>query len=242
MTGRTAGPGCNFGLRLAEGVGFEPTIRLPVYTLSRRAPSTTRPPLRSFSRHPSRRILRSGADRTPKARRAKPDQPKRLASTCRFLRTSPIDKRALAKIKPSPMATTLIAEPSARGAITSAAERACANYPPVLLPPRQRRAEAARIVLIYLYFLTVMSVARRSPVVEGNGTCPGNSAPQTHSCATFGWCWAKLCGRDSRLFAERRRHAPFEIGTVGRLFDMSLAGGEDQAQMLLDRGALFGVR
>jgi hypothetical protein len=125
---------------LAEGVGFEPTIRLPVYTLSRRAPSTTRPPLRSFSRHPSRRILRSGADRTPKARRAKPDQPKRLASTCRFLRTSPIDKRALAKIKPSPMATTLIAEPSARGAITSAAERACANYPPVLLPPRQRAA------------------------------------------------------------------------------------------------------
>ena len=31
---------------MAEGVGFEPTIRFPVYTLSRRAPSTTRPPLR----------------------------------------------------------------------------------------------------------------------------------------------------------------------------------------------------
>ncbi len=31
---------------LAEGVGFEPTIRLPVYTRSRRAPSATRPPLR----------------------------------------------------------------------------------------------------------------------------------------------------------------------------------------------------
>lgn len=31
---------------LAEGVGFEPTIRFPVYTLSRRAPSTARPPLR----------------------------------------------------------------------------------------------------------------------------------------------------------------------------------------------------
>ena len=30
---------------VAEGVGFEPTIRLPVYTLSRRAPSTARPPL-----------------------------------------------------------------------------------------------------------------------------------------------------------------------------------------------------
>src|SRR6478736_274294 len=30
---------------LAEGAGFEPAIRFPVYTLSRRAPSTTRPPL-----------------------------------------------------------------------------------------------------------------------------------------------------------------------------------------------------
>ena len=33
-------------MRLAEGAGFEPAIRFPVYTLSRRAPSTTRPPLR----------------------------------------------------------------------------------------------------------------------------------------------------------------------------------------------------
>ncbi len=31
---------------MAEGAGFEPAIRFPVYTLSRRAPSTTRPPLR----------------------------------------------------------------------------------------------------------------------------------------------------------------------------------------------------
>ena len=31
---------------MAEGVGFEPTRRLPAYTRSRRAPSTTRPPLR----------------------------------------------------------------------------------------------------------------------------------------------------------------------------------------------------
>src|SRR5829696_4249539 len=33
-------------LDVAEGEGFEPSIRLPVYTLSRRAPSATRPPLR----------------------------------------------------------------------------------------------------------------------------------------------------------------------------------------------------
>jgi hypothetical protein len=31
---------------LAEGAGFEPAIRFPVYTLSRRAPSAARPPLR----------------------------------------------------------------------------------------------------------------------------------------------------------------------------------------------------
>ncbi len=41
--------------RLAEGVGFEPTIRFPVYTLSRRAPSTTRPPLRKLPTSPSRK-------------------------------------------------------------------------------------------------------------------------------------------------------------------------------------------
>src|SRR6185312_14742047 len=32
---------------LAEGVGFEPTLRFPVNTLSKRAPSATRPPLRN---------------------------------------------------------------------------------------------------------------------------------------------------------------------------------------------------
>ena len=35
---------------MAEREGFEPSIRLPVYTRSRRAPSTTRPPLRSRRR------------------------------------------------------------------------------------------------------------------------------------------------------------------------------------------------
>src|ERR1044071_2590750 len=31
--------------KMAEGVGFEPTLRFPVNTLSKRAPSATRPPL-----------------------------------------------------------------------------------------------------------------------------------------------------------------------------------------------------
>src|SRR5438552_12148235 len=38
--------GCLLGGALAERVGFEPTIRFPVYTLSKRAPSATRPSLR----------------------------------------------------------------------------------------------------------------------------------------------------------------------------------------------------
>jgi hypothetical protein len=36
---------------LAEGAGFEPAIRFPAYTLSRRAPSAARPPLRRACRH-----------------------------------------------------------------------------------------------------------------------------------------------------------------------------------------------
>ena len=42
---------------VAEGEGFEPSIRFPVYTLSRRAPSTTRPPLHC-------RALSSGSSRS----------------------------------------------------------------------------------------------------------------------------------------------------------------------------------
>ena len=34
-------------VKVAEGAGFEPAMELPPYTLSRRAPSTTRPPLRA---------------------------------------------------------------------------------------------------------------------------------------------------------------------------------------------------
>jgi hypothetical protein len=36
--------------RMAEGAGFEPAIRFPAYTLSRRAPSAARPPLRRAPR------------------------------------------------------------------------------------------------------------------------------------------------------------------------------------------------
>ena len=36
------------GEHMAEGVGFEPTIRFPVYTLSKRAPSATRPSLHAL--------------------------------------------------------------------------------------------------------------------------------------------------------------------------------------------------
>ena len=39
--------------KVAEGEGFEPSIRLPVYTLSKRAPSATRPPLQECDRFKS---------------------------------------------------------------------------------------------------------------------------------------------------------------------------------------------
>jgi hypothetical protein len=53
---------------LAEGAGFEPAMELPPYTLSRRAPSTARPPLRAV-------LLRGGRRRLakhPPARNAAP--------------------------------------------------------------------------------------------------------------------------------------------------------------------------
>ena len=50
------------GFVLAEREGFEPSIRFPVYTLSKRAPSATRPPL-----HPDRQDSRDAApERLPK--------------------------------------------------------------------------------------------------------------------------------------------------------------------------------
>ena len=39
--------------RMAEGEGFEPSIRFPAYTLSKRAPSATRPPLLWRARVPA---------------------------------------------------------------------------------------------------------------------------------------------------------------------------------------------
>ena len=39
--------------KMADREGFEPSIRLPVYTRSRRAPSATRPPVHPFRIHPA---------------------------------------------------------------------------------------------------------------------------------------------------------------------------------------------
>ena len=45
---------------MAEGVGFEPTNRLPGYTLSKRAPSATRPPLQQGSKAPAAAEYKDG--------------------------------------------------------------------------------------------------------------------------------------------------------------------------------------
>ncbi len=74
----------DFGL--AERAGFEPAIRFPVYTLSRRAPSTTRPPLRGACHDGGRRILQGG--RAPFGRFPQPDE--KLAVSTR--RTGPFGR------------------------------------------------------------------------------------------------------------------------------------------------------
>ena len=72
---------------LAEGAGFEPAIRFPVYTLSRRAPSTTRPPLR---RRPGGRMSSNLARACPRTGRrgaeyseARSRGKRRAEGTCR---------------------------------------------------------------------------------------------------------------------------------------------------------------
>ncbi len=58
---------------MAEGVGFEPTIRLPVYTLSKRAPSATRPSLRSLAVRERPALRQAGREY-----RCRPSERKRL--------------------------------------------------------------------------------------------------------------------------------------------------------------------
>ena len=53
---------------MAEREGFEPSRRFPAYTLSRRAPSTTRPPLRSRPDKPCPAPLRKTAETRPPGR------------------------------------------------------------------------------------------------------------------------------------------------------------------------------
>ena len=52
-------------LNVADGKGFEPSRRFPAYTLSRRAPSTTRPPLRISVCRASTRPCRPLSRRSP---------------------------------------------------------------------------------------------------------------------------------------------------------------------------------
>src|SRR4051812_49675319 len=70
---------------VAEGAGFEPAIPFPVYTLSRRAPSTTRPPLRIPLVRQMAGALRRGSEghyttQSPRARRANPPDRQRRKS------------------------------------------------------------------------------------------------------------------------------------------------------------------
>jgi hypothetical protein len=56
----------SFGKAMAERAGFEPALRSPVNTLSRRAPSTTRPPLRPCTVAPAGFAARVGKVHLPR--------------------------------------------------------------------------------------------------------------------------------------------------------------------------------
>ncbi len=72
---------------MAEGVGFEPTVRFPAHTRSRRAPSTTRPPLRELVKQ-ARNIAGCPLDASaelqehPGIARATATPPRRPPRTC----------------------------------------------------------------------------------------------------------------------------------------------------------------
>src|SRR5437899_5466502 len=73
VTSRHQDPLYGWHLSLAERVGFEPTLEFPLNTLSKRAPSATRPSLRRFREATARQnrslepALRFYGDGTPPA-------------------------------------------------------------------------------------------------------------------------------------------------------------------------------
>ena len=71
--------------RMAEGVGFEPTVQLPVHGISSAAPSATRPPLPSGRRRGSRRITRTHKFTRPQIwRRGEDLNPRGTCAPIRF--------------------------------------------------------------------------------------------------------------------------------------------------------------
>jgi hypothetical protein len=64
--------------RLAERVGFEPTLEFPLNTLSKRAPSTTRPPLLFVLRLAKTNPSRTSRDAAPRRRSRGPAGPEFL--------------------------------------------------------------------------------------------------------------------------------------------------------------------
>ena len=66
---------------VAEGAGFEPAIRFPAYTLSRRAPSAARPPLQRALHESSEREAIAPAKARAQAALARADSAKPVANT-----------------------------------------------------------------------------------------------------------------------------------------------------------------
>jgi hypothetical protein len=137
---------------MAEGVGFEPTIRFPVYTLSKRAPSATRPSLRGrgaqYSRGrpadnpcqtpmPASSIAeRSGRRHCPKP--ARPTAPRRHGPQ----RTAVALMTASMPLRPITKSHRRADRIAGRHVVLVARERGRAAARP---PPRSRRGSGKRV-------------------------------------------------------------------------------------------------
>lgn len=157
-------------LGLAEGVGFEPTIRFPVYTRSRRAPSTTRPPLRSApDTEAGGRMQGPVRARGSAMRVARRHGPGRLRCSPRQATVSPLASPGTALSSPRP-GTSPLPLRAARPAPAGAAAR-------------QARSDALRRGSVRLD-RAVGARPERGRAGRGRtalGRCFAGSAPSTHA-------------------------------------------------------------
>ena len=163
---------------LAEGVGFEPTRRFPAHTLSKRAPSATRPPLLSARRAKAaaqrRRTIAAGRPRaTILAANSTALVPRRSGSTGgRPLPDSQPCAPGSAPDRASPYPQPTPAKYCPRSAVADAGARhlirgGCAILEHVRRPAPSQRATAVRPVFPAVCGRGAGQARRRRAIVAG---------------------------------------------------------------------------